>query len=194
MKKLLTTATTLLLCSITITQLKIIPKVGINVSNFTQEDDIFESQGAFGFGAGIDARIGGRFYFAPGLYYLSSQSEIKKFNNITYDDVVKFSTIEIPLTIGFHIISTDNLKIGLKAGIEGAYFASIKEVAAIDQDDYQRLNWGFQFGAGMDIKRFTIDLKYDLGRNPVVKDNVADNFNPSYNKLHLYFGYIISKK
>ncbi len=189
-KNLLLSTLILLFASLSFGQIKFNPKIGMNVSNFTQEDDLFESSGSFGFGLGLDTRIGGRFYFAPGLFYLTSSTKIKKFNSISVDEVAKFNTIEMPLTLGFSVINKENLKIGIKAGIEGAYFASISEVAQLNQDDYERLNWGYQFGVGADLKRFTFDLKFDLGKNSSLKESVADSFNPQYNRFHLYLGYL----
>jgi len=194
------TALTLLLNALLFnifSQIKVNPKIGINLSNFTQHNEIFESTAKFGFGAGVDVRIGGRLYFTPGLYYLSSTTEIKKIDKITVNEVITFNTIELPLSIGFNIIDKDLIKVAIKIGIEGAYFANISEIQAlttnISEDDIERLNWGYQFGAGIDLKRFTFDLKYDLGKNPMLKDNLNDNINPKYNRTHLYIGYLLFK-
>ena len=179
------------------TQIKVNPKIGVNLSNFTQHENIFESTAKFGFGAGVDVGSGGKFYFAPGLYYLTSSSEIKKIDNVSMDQIITFSTIELPLSIGYNIINKDMLKISLKIGIEGAYFADIKEVEAlstnISKDDIERLSWGYQFGAGIDFKKITFDVKYDLGKNTVFKENIIDNINPRYNRVHFYFGYLLFK-
>jgi hypothetical protein len=176
-----------------LSQIKINPKIGINLSNFTQHDEILESEAQIGFSAGVDVRLGNRLYFAPGLYYLSATTKVKKVENITVDEIITFNTIELPLSVGFNIIDNELIKISIKAGIEGAYFANIKELEMISIDDVNRLNWGYQFGAGVDVKRFTFDIKYDLGKNTILKEDLIDNINPQYNRVHLYFGYLIFK-
>jgi len=179
-------------------QIKVNPKIGINLSNFTQEDNILESSAKIGFAAGLDLRIGGRLYFAPGLYYLTSSTKIKKINELSIDEIITFNTIELPLTVGLNIINKDLLKVSLKAGIEGAYFASVSEVKdlsnTISEDDIERLNWGFQLGAGVDLKRFTFDLKFDFGKNSILKEDLNTSFNPQYNRMHLYIGYLLFNK
>lgn len=189
-KNILTTLFLTALLTTAFSQFKVNPKIGINLSNFTQHDEVFESTAKFGFGAGIDFRIGGRLYFAPGLYYLSSSTKIKKIENVTFNEIIKFNTFEIPLTVGFNIINKDDLKVSIKAGIEGAYYSSTKDLSAINKDDLEKLNWGFQFGAGLDVKRFTFDLKYDLGKKPTLKKDLKDNINPQYNRMHFYVGYL----
>ncbi|MDB4835223.1 PorT family protein [Cyclobacteriaceae bacterium] len=192
--KLTTTIIALFLSVYTFSQLKFNPKIGGNVSNFTQHDETLKSTGKFGFGAGFDLRIGGRFYFAPGLYYLSTATEVKELEDFTVNDVIKFQTIELPLTLGFNILDQESFKLGLKAGIEGAYFANISEVSStfknLSKDDYNRLNWGFQFGLGVDVKKITFDIKYDLGKNVSFKDDLSNSINPKYNRMHLYVGYL----
>ena len=141
--------------------------------------------------AGIDLRVGGRLYFAPGLYYLTSSTEIKKLEDVQINDVANFQTLEIPLTVGFHLINKEALKLGLKAGIEGAYFTYISDISALSDNEYNKLNWGFQFGVGLDVKKITIDLKYDLGNNASFANDFSTGFNPQYNRLHLYLGYVL---
>lgn len=174
----------------TFSQVKFNPKTGINLSNFTQHDDVLESSANVGFSAGMDLKLGGRLHFSPGLFYTSSATEVKKLNNIIIDDVIKFHTIEAPLSVGFNIINKEIFSVSLKTGIEGAYFANVSELEKINQDDIQRLNWGLLFGAGVDIHNFSIDIKYDLGRNSVFKEDISKNINPQYNRMHLYVGYV----
>ena len=66
---------------------------------------------------------------------------------------------------------------------------------SISENDIERLNWGFQLGAGVDLKRFSFDLKFDFGKNSILKEDLVDsNFNPRYNRMHLYIGYLIFNK
>ena len=180
-----------------ISQLKFNPKVGLNFSNFTQHDDIFESTGSFGFTAGLDLKIGNRLFFSPGLFYVSSETEVKSFNNISTEDVLSFHTIELPLSIGYNFIDKGDLKIGAKVGIEGAYFTSISEVedqannaSELDEDDIERLNWGVHFGAGLEFKKITFDVEFDWGQNNSFTENIANTVNPSFNRTHLLVGFI----
>lgn len=178
-------------------QVGINPKLGINFSNFSQHSDIFESSGTFGFTAGIDFKIGGKVYFSPGLFYVSSETEIKTFNNVNTDDVLEFHTIEMPLSIGLILFDKGDLKVGLKVGVEGAYFASISEVnnqadniRELDEKDLERLGWGIHFGAGMDFRKITFDIEFDWGQNNSFTEDLADAINPSFNRTHLLVGYL----
>ncbi len=173
-------------------QVKINPKLGLNLANFTQHEKIIKSTAQFGFSAGIDVRLGGRLFFTPGLYYVSSSTKLKEFEDVTINEVVTFNSFELPLALGFHIINKEALKITLKAGIEGALFTDISELERISKTDIKKLNYGFQFGAGVDIKKLTFEVRYSLGQNSLFKSNLK-TINPRYNRAHLFIGYLLFK-
>jgi hypothetical protein len=82
--------------------------------------------------------------------------------------VIKLRTIDVPLLVGVRIA---NLKVANVRAFAGpvASMAINREVETqnweqgLTEDDIRQANWALQFGAGVDLLIFTIDVRYERG-------------------------------
>lgn len=197
MKKLIFLTTTIFLSFFTQAQVvpgfNIGPKIGATFSKFsTDENQINEEiKNTFHFGA--FARLGKKVYFQPELVIMSRRGMLKDVNLIGSSSSIKINTIDIPLLLGVKVIDVKAANVRVMAG-PVASLAINKTVdnhdwdEAITNDDIRSANWGLQFGAGVDLLVFTIDLRYELGMNDYSK---LENFDLKNNMFLVSLGWKI---
>jgi hypothetical protein len=141
-------------------------KGGVNLSSLgSTASTTFSSNNRAGYLAGFWARIGAvGFNFQPELYLTSKNVDITS-NGV--EDKAKFTSIDVPLLFGG--------KIGA-FGFGGRFYTGPLISFAIDKNqdfggavnkvfslNYQNQNFAWQFGAGLDIQKISIDLRYEAG-------------------------------
>ncbi|MCK4360638.1 MAG: outer membrane beta-barrel protein, partial [Bacteroidales bacterium] len=91
-------------------------------------------------------------------------------------------TVQIPVIIGYKIINPKIINIRILAG-PVASIVTDKNIESEDISGYikpiedaniEDLIWSLQIGAGVDILMFTIDVRYNIGLNKVIKDITID--------------------
>ncbi len=155
-------------------------KGGLDVASVsTSAGSTLSSNNQAGYLAGVWARVGALgFNFQPELYY-TSKSE--NFENGTVQ--AKFKSIDIPLLVGG--------KIGA-FGLGARFYTGPVVSFAIDKSnsfsaaltqastlDYKNQNFAWQFGAGLDIKAISFDLRYEAGLT-------SHSYEGSSSKLNLF--------
>jgi hypothetical protein len=171
MKKLLLTLS-LFVAVATVTRAQILPKVqvgikgGVNLSSLSNSGSTFSADNRAGYLGGIWARFGALgFNFQPELYITSKNVDINSSNGASSS--AKFTSIDVPLLLGG--------KIGA-FGLGGRFYAGPLLSFAINKDnnfgsavggatrlDYKDSNFAITAGAGIDIRRISIDLRYEAG-------------------------------
>ena len=141
-------------------------KGGVNLSSLgSTASATFNSNNRAGYLAGFWARIGAiGFNFQPELYLTSKNVDITS-NGV--EDKAKFTSIDVPLLFGG--------KIGA-FGFGGRFYTGPLISFAIDKNqsfggavgnvfslNYRDQNFAWQFGAGLDIQKISIDLRYEAG-------------------------------
>ncbi|WP_040626514.1 porin family protein [Mucilaginibacter paludis] len=183
MKKILLSV--LLLASINLaTQAQAIPsfafglKGGLNLSKFSTNNTL-SSDNQAGYLAGVWARVGALgFNFQPELYY---SSKIATVTSGGETNTVKLNSIDVPLLFG--------MKVGT-LGIGGRFYTGPVASFIINKDqsfgnavgnvaklNFKDQNHAWQFGAGADFTKFSVDLRYELG---------LTNLNGYDQKLNLF--------
>ncbi|WP_158826233.1 porin family protein [Mucilaginibacter lacusdianchii] len=143
-------------------------KAGFNLSNFSTNNTL-SSKSRAGYLAGFWARVGAAgFNFQPEIYLTSKNVDI---TNNGQTNRAKFTSIDVPLLIGTRIGAVGiagRLNTGpvLSFAVNkdqsvGDAFGNATRLNAKDQ------NYAWQFGAGLDIQRLSLDLRYELGLNKV---------------------------
>lgn len=131
-------------------------KVGCSFSNYISKSNLKP-----GGDAGIFFRCGNRFYFQPEVEYAFRSSTFKDLGDELEDNFsVGEHYIDIPLLLGCKIVNNPNfnlrLFLGPRVGLRiSSSYKDIKEFLGYAQ-------WGGQVGLGVDLWRFTIDVKYDI--------------------------------
>ncbi|MES2064715.1 MAG: porin family protein [Bacteroidota bacterium] len=197
MKKLLLTLG-IFLAVATATQAQVLPSVqfgvkgGVNLSSLSNSSGTFSADNRAGYLGGIWARFGALgFNFQPELYVTSKNVDIN--NSNTKVGSAKFTSIDVPLLLGG--------KIGA-FGLGGRFYAGPLLSFAINKDnsfgsavggatrfDYKSSNFALTAGAGIDISKISIDLRYEAG---LTKQNYFDgstNYKTRVSLFNLSLGY-----
>jgi hypothetical protein len=142
-------------------------KAGVNLSSLqSTASTTFSASNQAGYLGGIWARFGALgFNFQPEMYVTSKNVDITNPNGGITN--AKFTSLDVPLLIGG--------KIGA-FGLGGRFYTGPLVSFAINKSqslggavdkavdlDYQDQNFAWQFGIGVDIKKISIDLRYEAG-------------------------------
>ena len=128
--------------------------------NYNGNGDFFESAGAaarnpdrnIGFHAGVFGKIGNRIYLRPELVYTSISSDYD-------DDDFKMQKLDVPVLVGakvfgpLHVFAGPAFQYILDTDFEGI------SVDDIDND----FTVGLNIGAGVNLGRLGIDVRYERG-------------------------------
>lgn len=189
----------ILVAAATASQAQIIPSVqvgvkgGVNLSSLSNNQGTFSSSNRAGFLGGLWARFGALgFNVQPELYYTSKNVNIQK--STTESANASFKSIDIPILLG--------TKIGA-FGLGGRFYAGPLLSFAIDKDnslgnalgsatrfDYKSSNFALTAGAGVDIRRISIDLRYEAGltKQTYILDG-STNYKTRVSLFNLTLGY-----
>lgn len=186
MKKLLLVAILFSLSCGLMAQISLGPKIGYTTGKLsTDKSDITTSlKNSFLFGAFV--RLGDKFYLQPEINWYTAGGVFKS-PSITdgispVEDEVALKSIQIPLYIGWKMIDLKLVQIRAQAGPTASIItdktinplAPNQTIAVIKETDIKDVIWGLQFGAGVDVLMFTLDVQYMLGLNKVIEDIVVD--------------------
>ncbi|MEO6520263.1 MAG: porin family protein, partial [Mucilaginibacter sp.] len=139
-------------------------KGGVNLSSFSTSST-FSSDNRAGYLGGIWLRVGALgFNFQPEAYYASKTTS---FNSNGTTNSVTLKSIDVPALVGF--------KIGT-FGIGGRVYTGPMASFIIGDDqtingalgsivhlNFKNQNYAWQFGAGVDISKLSLDLRYEKG-------------------------------
>lgn len=170
-------------------------KGGANFSKLSVDHGQIDASAIPGYQVGLWARIGKGFYVQPEVYLGSSGSNFDfKYNQdnqtVTESGKVHFTTLNVPLLFG-QSFGFSKLNFRLMAGPMYSYVLDNDENlsqnvknAYQDFGSYRNSTLGYQAGAGIDILKFSVDLRYEGGITEI---------NPAYgqrqNVWHLSLGY-----
>ncbi len=189
MKKILSIAVLLLIVSFVSAQLNFGIKAGYN-SSLTFDNissvqsgeynlDDVKSELANGFHLGAFARLGKKLYVQPEVLYSLQKKdytltlEDALSQNVSVDKFVTFSTIDVPVLIGYKLLDMKvaNLRVfagpkfRLNAGSQIS-FANLTSGASVDtkelEGEFRDSQIGLEAGAGVDILMFTLDCRFNL--------------------------------
>ena len=179
MKKMIVFAMAFLFASITFGQLSLGIKGGVNMNTLSTDLSDYEKAAKTGFLAGAFVRIGDKWHLQPEAYFTAKKGELTydvdygtgSVSNINQE--ITLNSLDIPVLIGYKIIDPPTLNVRLQAGPVASIVTSKKFDLMVDKqaidtpdefpDNYKDLNWGLQFGAGVDFLFLTVDLRYELG-------------------------------
>ena len=176
MKLLSFTAALLFTCSLASAQL--LPtfqfglKAGANFSKFDSENT-FKSDNRAGFYGGLWARVGGAgIHFQPELYISGKKTNLV---SETTGDVnkVSFTSLDVPLLVGTKFGAV-GVGVRLNTGPmisfildENQSFSQAAGNVFRAQFKNQAVAW--QFGAGVDLKKLSLEARYELGLSKLNK-------------------------
>ena len=174
-----------LLCfsQLAVAQVKVSPKVGLNVSGVDAKLTDFDAEARAGWNAGMDLRVGkGLLFLAPGVHYYNYTARLMENldenSRIDFTEETTIQSINVPLNIGLRVTG-DNGLLGLhvRGGVVPTYVMSVKAVDNFNfsVDQLQRITWGANVGAGLDLLFFTADVTYERGLTDFFADAEGKN-------------------
>jgi hypothetical protein len=166
-------------------------KGGVNLATFsTDGNTAFSSGNRAGFNAGVFARIGALgLNLQPELYY-ASKSSTSTNNGVT--NTVTFNSIDLPVLLGFKFgalglgahLHTGPL-VSFMINKDQSFSGAFTNVASVR--DYKNQNLAWIFGAGVDIKSISIDLRYEKGLSTLNSND--GNYQDKLNLWNLSIGF-----
>lgn len=186
MKTLKFVALALVLCFSTYhlsAQVKVVPKVGLNLSALDANVQDFTAEARTGWHAGLDFRMGQqKLFFVPGVQFQSSTARLMR--NIDEDIRVDFSeettiqSVRAPLNVGYRLLEVGKvLNVHVKAGVVPTYVLGVKETENFNfsVDQLNRFTWGTNLGVGIDFLFLTADLSYEKGMTEFFSEGEGKN-------------------
>ncbi len=167
--------------------LQLTSDIGSSLINSIQHNQ--KVSGRPGGQVGAAVTFGSRFYVQPGIQYSLMSTEIVNETVATgnkWTDQTSIKTISVPLKAGFRLVdpATENLiNVRIFGGFDGSHVLSVNHseksgaIDDIDKDDFSNLIVSADFGLGLDVFIFYLDMGYQLGLTPVYTggDNAKAN-------------------
>jgi hypothetical protein len=170
-------------------------KIGYNASKLSTSLDSIKESFASGFHVGVFVRIGGRLYLQPEAYYTlqgcTFQNDVAGTVN-DWKQKVNVGTLDVPVLVGFKIINGDFINWRIFAGPEVSFVVNskIKDVSLtgpITSSDLNTVNWYIQAGTGVDLWFLSLDLRYQMGLNDMIKTATSGSSTYSLNATNNMF-------
>lgn len=119
-----------------------------------------------GLHAGLYTRLNiGPVYLQPEAYYTFTQASLSSSElQVGGEDLqLDFHRLDIPLLLGYHISNHLRLNAGPFASVLIDTNADNEKQSALEKyrDYYERANWGWQAGIGLDVWRLSLDVRYE---------------------------------
>ncbi len=183
MKKILFAFTFVLMASALSAQISLGPKIGYTTSKLSVDKSDINSDLKSSFIYGAFVRLGDKWYVQPEINFYTSGGVFKSptlDNGSPIEDEVELKTLQIPLYIGIKLADLKFGNIRAQAGPTANIYTDkkinpLKSGTIIKETDLKDIQWGFQFGAGVDVLMFTLDVQYYLGLNNVISDITLEN-------------------
>lgn len=148
-------------------------KGGANLSKFTTEDT-FSSDNRAGYYAGLWARFGAAgIHFQPELYLSGKNTTLV--SNAGEENEVRFTSLDVPLLVGTKL-GAAGVGLRLNTGPVFSFILDEKQkfgqaAGQIFKGNFKDQNIAWQFGAGVDVGKLGIDLRYEKGLSKINKSD-----------------------
>jgi hypothetical protein len=160
-------------------------KIGYNASKLSTSLDSIASSFNSGMHFGAFFRIGKKVYVQPEFYYTLQGGLFENNAKNTVDNwkqKVSIGTLDIPVLVGFKLINAKIVNWRIMAGpmVSFVVNSKIKDVnltGPITSSDIKKLNWYVQAGTGVDILFITLDIRYQVGLNQIIKTAQFEDAN-----------------
>ncbi|WP_316842056.1 porin family protein [Pedobacter gandavensis] len=139
-------------------------KAGANYSKLSLSAPGLSGKYATGFSAGALARVDlGAAYLQGELLYSKKSGKLD--GAAAKDQKAKWSSIDVPLVVGYKILKTEQMNLRLFGG--AVYSYTLNDKTSIFKQinpafkEFNKSNVGYQAGAGIDLGKLTFDLRYE---------------------------------
>ena len=157
-------------------------KGGLNLSKFNTSNT-FDSDNQAGYYAGAWARIGAAgIHLQPELYVSGKNTTLV--SSTGEENKVKFTSIDVPVLVGTKI-GAAGVGLRLNTGPVVSFILNEDQsfgnaAANIFNGSFKDQAFAWQFGAGLDVGKLGVDLRYELGLSKLNSSNYSST------KLNLF--------
>ncbi|MFA4869484.1 MAG: porin family protein [Pedobacter sp.] len=151
-------------------------KGGLNLSKLSTENT-FSSDNRAGYYAGLWTRIGAAgIHLQPELYLSGKNTTLKA--NTGEENKVTFTSLDVPVLVGTKI-GAAGVGIRLNTGPVVSFVLDKEQsfgdaAGDVFKGNFKDQNFAWQFGAGVDIGKLGLDLRYETGLSKIGKDGYND--------------------
>jgi hypothetical protein len=161
----------LFVCSTCVAFAQIVPsfqlgiKGGVNLSKFNTTNT-FSSDNQAGYYGGVWARIGAAgIHLQPELYLSGKNTTLV--NDAGQENKVKFTSLDLPILVGTKI-GAAGIGARLNTGPVVSFILNEDQkfsqaASNVYNGNFKDQAFAWQFGAGLDVRSLSIDLRYELG-------------------------------
>ncbi|ALL07393.1 hypothetical protein AQ505_19010 [Pedobacter sp. PACM 27299] len=139
-------------------------KAGANYNKLSLSAPNVSGKYATGFSAGALTRIDlGSAYVQGELLYSKKSGKLE--GNALNDQKAKWSTLDVPVLLGYKILNTAQMNLRIFGG--AVYSYTLNEKTSVFKQlnpafkAFSKSNIGYQAGAGIDLGKLTFDLRYE---------------------------------
>jgi hypothetical protein len=188
----LLTVALLLTGSIAFAQFNLGPKIGINSSRLTLEDNVnnvTEGSASFGFHAGLFARLDlNKIYLQPELLYTNAGGEIDFGNGGLGSQIqeYEFNRIDVPIHVGFRL--GEVFRIGVAPVFSILTSDNVQGNAANRTLSLKNSTVGYQAGIGVDVWNIVMDLRYEGNLSGVTDELLGASTDQRLNQITFAVG------
>ncbi len=146
----------------------------------------YETENNLSYHLGAFARAGwGRFYLQPEAYFNSrggNLSEIIDENPVNTLANFDFTSVDVPLLAGLKLVNKEKFNLRVMGGPVFGFITSgnVEGDPAFNAAYFRDHFYGWQYGAGLDIWMFTLDMRIENSRNSVYKSSGFSTKNRLY--------------
>ncbi|MDD3962435.1 MAG: hypothetical protein PHT77_11310 [Bacteroidales bacterium] len=163
-------------------QLDISFMAGINSTRFRTHPEKYIILDDWGYQAGVHVRYGKKSYFETGVQWLQSRSDFRStLNGIFTEDEVEISQVRIPAYLGQKVIRLGVINFRLYTGPVLRIVTHVNNnLHALNTDSFSGAVWSWDFGAGLDVLLFSLDVNHESGLTavfPSVRGSQSDILN-----------------
>jgi hypothetical protein len=159
-------------------------KAGLNNSKVTLKLDQINSESILKYHIGAFGRIGfGRIFLQPEAYFSAKGGEVEG-SIIDVASRFDFNTLDVPLLLGIKVLKGEKADLRIMAGPVFNIVTSndIEGDDLLNSQYYKDNYFGFQYGLGVDIFAFTLDLRMENSANKFYQhpDSELDGKNSTF--------------
>lgn len=188
----LLTLALLFMGSFAFAQFNLGPKIGVNSSRLTLEDNVSnvtEGSASFGFHAGLFGRLDlGNIYLQPELLYTSAGGEIEFANGGLGSQIqeYEFNRIDVPIQVGFRVGKV--FRIGVAPVFSVLTSDNVQGNASNRQLSLKNSTVGYQAGIGFDLWNIVMDLRYEGNLSGVTDELLGASTDQRLNQITFGLG------
>lgn len=176
-------------------QFAINPQLGVTFQDLTDQPEGSESKAAVGFMLGGDLRIGGRFHFQPGAFFVRSSTVVKSAVSDTavIEDNLVRSSLKLKALVGYKLIDDESFKLRFNIGPTYDVLLSVDnkdDKIEWNRDDFNSGSFNMDAGLGLDLAIFTVEGGVSYGLTNAFKEQDGFSSDAKYFTVYATLGLV----